>query len=193
MANGLLDKLGRLIGVEEEDPEEDIMYEDEEEEEIVSSPRKAAPLYSSAPPSPSIQEERGRLFAQPKSEPRGSKVLNIQNTSGSSMSSGKKPQQFKMVVTTPRSYDECTKLVGNLKNRKPVIINLETLPNDLAKRIFDFMLGAIYALDGKVQKVSEYIFIFAPENVDVMASIPEKAAKQGANMGKFSDIQPWDK
>lgn len=175
-----MDKLGRLIGVEEEDPEEDIAYE-EEEEEYERPPRKAAPLYSSGPSASSGYEEKNKFFNPPKPEPRGgNKMPNMQNAAGG-MNAGKKPQQFRMVVTTPKSYDECTKLVGNLKNRKPVIINLETLPSDLSKRIFDFMLGAIYALDGKVQKISEYIFIFAPENVDVMASLPENAVRNAGD------------
>ena len=45
---------------------------------------------------------------------------------------GKK--QFKLVLTEPKSFDECPKLVDNLKSKKPVIINLEKLENEAAKR-----------------------------------------------------------
>ena len=49
---------------------------------------------------------------------------------------GKK--QFKLVVTEPKSFDECPKLVDNLKSEKPVIINLEKLENETARKILIF-------------------------------------------------------
>lgn len=79
--------------------------------------------------------------------------------------------QFKLVVIEPRSFDECPKLVDNLKSKKPIIINLERIDSEIARKIFDFLSGATYALDGNVQRVANNIFIFAPENVDVSANI----------------------
>jgi cell division inhibitor SepF len=64
--------------------------------------------------------------------------------------------------------------VDNLKAKKPVIINLEKVESDAARKIFDFLSGATYALNGNVQKVANNIFIFAPENVDVTANIDHK-------------------
>jgi len=76
-----------------------------------------------------------------------------------------------MFVVEPKVFDECPKLVDNLKARKPVIINLERVDSDTARKIFDFLSGAAYALNGNVQKVANNIFIFAPDNVDVTANI----------------------
>jgi len=82
--------------------------------------------------------------------------------------------QFKLVVIEPKGFDECPKLVDNLKGKKPVIINLERIEADTARKIFDFLSGATYALDGNVQRVANNIFVFAPENVDVMANIDNR-------------------
>ena len=79
-----------------------------------------------------------------------------------------------MVVIEPKSFDESPKLVDNLKAKKPVIINLEKVESDTARKIFDFLSGATYALNGNVQKVANNIFVFAPENVDVSANIEQK-------------------
>ena len=68
---------------------------------------------------------------------------------------------FKLVVIEPKSFDECPKLVDSLKGRRPVIINLEKIETETAKKIFDFLSGATYALNGNVQKVANNIFIFA--------------------------------
>jgi len=84
--------------------------------------------------------------------------------------------QMKVVIHHPTEFDETASIVDNLKNRKPVIINLENLDADLARKIFDFCSGALYALDGQIQKVSKGIFILAPSNVDISGNIKEEYA-----------------
>ncbi|MBR5488517.1 MAG: cell division protein SepF, partial [Firmicutes bacterium] len=54
---------------------------------------------------------------------------------------------FKLVLIEPKSFDECPKLVDGLKGRRPVIINLEKIETETAKKIFDFLSGATYALN----------------------------------------------
>jgi len=76
---------------------------------------------------------------------------------------------FKLVVIEPSGFEECSKLVDSLKSRKPIIVNLEKLEADTARKIFDFLGGATYALNGNVQKVANNIFVFAPENVAIFA------------------------
>ncbi|MCI8631691.1 MAG: cell division protein SepF [Firmicutes bacterium] len=88
---------------------------------------------------------------------------------------------FKLVVIEPKGFDECPKLVDNLKSRKPVIINLEKIESDTARKIFDFLSGATYALNGNVQKVANNIFVFAPENVDIAASVEHKGIDFGGS------------
>ena len=73
----------------------------------------------------------------------------------------------KMVIVEPKSFEESSRLVDSLKAKKPVIINLESVDTQLARKIFDFLSGATYALNGKVQKVANNIFVFAPENVEL--------------------------
>lgn len=92
---------------------------------------------------------------------------------------------FKLVVIEPKSFDECPKLVDSLKGRRPVIINLEKIETETAKKIFDFLSGATYALNGNVQKVANNIFIFAPESVDITANQEERGFDFGGNKN------PW--
>ena len=92
---------------------------------------------------------------------------------------------FKLVLIEPKSFDECPKLVDGLKGRRPIIINLEKIETETAKKIFDFLSGATYALNGSVQKVANNIFIFAPENVDIAANQEERGFDFGGNRS------PW--
>ncbi len=77
------------------------------------------------------------------------------------------PNSFKLVLIEPQNFEECKKLVDSLKARRPIIINLEKIETETAKKIFDFLSGATYALNGSIQRVSNNIFIFAPENVGI--------------------------
>jgi len=93
---------------------------------------------------------------------------------------------FKLVLIEPKSFDECPKLVDGLKGRRPVIINLEKIETETAKKIFDFLSGATYALNGSVQKIANNIFIFAPESVDIAANQEDRG---GFDFG--AGKSPW--
>ena len=89
------------------------------------------------------------------------------NTSGANLpiSGG-----MKMIVYHPVSYEDTQSIIDNLKNRKPVIVNMEELELDTAQRILDFLSGAVYALNGTMCKISRGIFVVAPNNYDVVGN-----------------------
>ena len=89
--------------------------------------------------------------------PRKNKVVNIHTTT-----------QLKVVVHTPNSFDNAREIADHLKAKKPVVINLENVEITIAKRIIDFLSGAVYALDGNIQKIADRIFLIAPYNVGIM-------------------------
>lgn len=123
-----------------------------------------------------------RSHGATRQEMKDSKVLPIQNRSVSPMTA-----PFKLVVTEPKAFDECPKLVESLKGKKPVIINLEKMESDTARKIFDFLSGATYALNGNVQKIANNIFVFAPENVDISANVEHK----GIDFANGNQKNPW--
>ncbi len=78
------------------------------------------------------------------------------------------PQQMRVVVMQPASFEEARDITNHLKNRKPIVVNLESVEKAVARRIVDFLSGAVYAVDGDIQKVSNGIFLIAPNNVGIM-------------------------
>lgn len=82
--------------------------------------------------------------------------------------------QGKVVLIEPLSFDEVQSIVDQLKNHKSVIVNVETLDKEIAKRMVDFLSGATYALGGNMQKVSSGIFIFAPSNIEITGSMRDE-------------------
>lgn len=92
-------------------------------------------------------------------ERRSSRVVKLHNN----------PSQMRVVVIQPESFEEARDITNHLKSRKPIVVNLESVESGVARRIIDFLSGAVYALDGDIQKVSNRIFIIAPNNVDIMS------------------------
>lgn len=88
-------------------------------------------------------------------------------------------RQVKVVVVEPRSFDEVQGITDNLKNRRPVIVNLEQAEPDLAKRVVDFVSGATYALNGSLQKVGNGIFLFVPNNIDIASELKDQNREKG--------------
>lgn len=78
-----------------------------------------------------------------------------------------KQSTLKVLVVEPRSFEEVQTIVDQMRSRRPVILNLESLDKDLAQKILNFLNGAIYALGGETQRVSGGIFFFAPQGVDI--------------------------
>jgi len=98
-----------------------------------------------------------------QSKSKKSKLVNIHTSA-----------YLKVVVYQPTSFDDTQNIINNLKSRKPVVITLELLDAGLAQRVLDFISGAIYALDGTIQKVSRGIFVLAPSNIEIVGNIPEE-------------------
>lgn len=74
---------------------------------------------------------------------------------------------MKIVVREPLNYEEAPEIVNDLRARKTVVMNLEELERETKNQIFDFINGAIYSLDGNIQKVTKDIFVLAPKNVEI--------------------------
>jgi cell division inhibitor SepF len=88
-------------------------------------------------------------------------------------------RQVRVVVVEPRSFEEVKEITDNLKNRRPVILNLEQADAELARRVVDFVMGATYALNGSQQKVGNGVFLFVPANMDIASELKENNRDKG--------------
>jgi cell division inhibitor SepF len=79
----------------------------------------------------------------------------------------------KLVLCEPRMYAEAQEIADHLKNRRSVVVNLQRIDHDQAKRIVDFLSGTVYALGGDIQKIGLNIFLCTPDNVEVSGNISE--------------------
>ena len=173
-----MDKMRDLVGIDygEDDDFDITQAEIDEYKKNMSASAGSAPAddSSSSPIRPlGFGGVEPPMTAMPKPSPD---MKDSMNQSG----------QFKMVVIEPKSLDECRKLVDNLRAPKPVIINLERVETDLARKMFDFLGGATYALSGTVQRINQNIYIFAPQNVNIKAMVD-----RATEAGKPANSNPW--
>ena len=106
-----------------------------------------------------IEEPKERNFF-------GRKVVNMPQT-----------QQVRMVISQPTTFEQAEEICTYLKNRKSVIVNLEYVNKDVARRIVDVMSGAVHALDGHIQKISNSIFLIAPTYYEISTEIARDEIK----------------
>ena len=84
-------------------------------------------------------------------------------------------RQVRVVVAEPKVFEDVQGIVDHLRNRRPVIVNLEQADAELARRVVDFVSGATYGLNGNMQKVGNGIFLFVPSNVDISSELKNQA------------------
>lgn len=155
MSGGLLKKIGYISGLTKE-------YEEEEVEEEMDDNK------SEVEKEDQVSTRNGMI--------KNNKVVNIHTHTNSNI---------KLVVYEPNKYDEVTKLIDDLKVKKLVVLNLEKTNQDIKKQVFDFVNGAVYALEAQIQKISKDIFILAPKNVDIDSNLKGELKNKG--------IFPWQK
>lgn len=97
---------------------------------------------------------------------RKPKVVNMPQT-----------QAIKMVISQPTNFEQSEEICNYLKERKSVIVNLEYVNKDVARRIVDFISGAVHALDGHIQKISNSIFLIAPTNYEISNEMAREEIK----------------
>ena len=102
---------------------------------------------------------------------RKSKIVSINQT-----------QQIKMIISKPTSFEQTEDICECLKQKKSIIVNLEYVNKDVARRIVDFMSGAVQALDGHIEKVSNSIFLFAPMNYDITSEATKEEIRNKLNV-----------
>ncbi len=100
---------------------------------------------------------------EPFSAPKKGKIVNIHTTT-----------QLKVVVVQPVAFEDSKEIADHLKTKKPIVVNLENIDREVAKRIIDFLSGAVYSLDGNIQKISNGIFLIVPYNMGIMGDFKDE-------------------
>jgi cell division inhibitor SepF len=137
--------------------------DDEEEESFGSQPPPAAP-----------KAPRGRTSTGGGSNSTSGTVLQVHAARGS-----------QITKRVPRSLADAQRAAEDLKERRPVIVNLERADDELARRVIDFISGVTYALNGYYERVGDKVFLFTPSNI----IIADEDEVEPGGKGLFADAE----
>ena len=129
--------------------------EDEFEEEEFDRPKTDKALFDDR------KEDR-------KAEDRRNKVVNIHATA-----------QLKVVLVKPERFENASEIADHLREKRTVVLNLESTNKDIARRMVDFMSGVAYAGEGKIKKVAANTYIITPYSVDIMGDLIDELENNG--------------
>ena len=136
---GFMDEIKKIIHPYDD---EDYDYEDEELEQPEKNDSR------------SIFDDRREERRQP--EERHNKVVNIHATAA-----------LKVVLVKPERFENASEIADHLREKRTVVMNLESTNKDVARRLIDFLSGVAYAGDGKIKKVAANTYIITPYSVDI--------------------------
>ena len=145
-------------------------YEDEDDEEFEDgyepSPRpverrerersvRSEPSYTS----PAMDELEAR---------RSNKVVNIRAAT-----------QLQVVLVKPERFENASEIADHLREKRTVVLNLESTNKEIARRLLDFLSGVAYANEGKIKKVAISTYIITPYNVDILGDLIDELENNG--------------
>ena len=102
------------------------------------------------------------------SDRSGGKVVNIRTAT-----------QMQVVLVKPDRFDNVADIAEHLREKRAVVLNLETANKDIARRLVDFLSGCAYALDGKIKKIAISTYIITPYNVDIVGDLIDELENNG--------------
>ena len=131
----------------------------DDEEPVAAAPKQ--PVKTVSIPKVSVKQDKPARSTSSKITPmrssrKGSQAANME-----------------VCVIKPTSVEDSREITETLLSGRTVILNLEGLDLEIAQRIIDFTSGATFAISGNLQKISNYIFLVTPTNVDISGDLQD--------------------
>ena len=82
-----------------------------------------------------------------------------------------------VAVIQPFDFDDVIKFVDFISGNRSAVVDFNTLPNDELERSIDFVSGAVCALHGEMQNISNGIYLFAPNCTKLVTNKRKKSRR----------------
>jgi cell division inhibitor SepF len=90
------------------------------------------------------------------------------------------PGMNEILTVNPRQYKDVQSIAEAFREGVPVIMNLSQMPEPDARRLIDFASGLASGLYGKIERVTNKVFLLSPEHVAVSGESDEAEAEVDA-------------
>jgi cell division inhibitor SepF len=157
---GVLDKFLNVMRLNPDDDEDDFYNEDYEEDDDYEEPIKRKPSRKEKEVEFAYSEDRRVSAVKEKPVKTSPKVTPMRTTK-------RQVTGMEVCVIRPNTVEDAREITETLLMNRTVVLNLEGLDMEIAQRIIDFTSGSCFAVSGNLQKISNYIFIITPQDVDI--------------------------
>ena len=117
------------------------------------------------------RERTGSLYSSTAlmdEERRSNKVVNIRAAT-----------QLQVVLVKPEKFEDASSIADHLREKRTVVLNLESTNKEIARRLLDFLSGVAYANEGKIKKVAISTYIITPYTVDILGDLIDELENNG--------------
>ena len=90
--------------------------------------------------------------------------------------------QLSVVLVKPEKYENASEVADHLRDKRTVVLNLESTNRDVARRLLDFLGGVAYANDGKIKRIAQSTYIITPYNVDIQGDVLDELENNGLRL-----------
>ena len=162
---GVLDKFLDIMRLSDDDYEDDDFF-GEDDDLVEDKPKKS--FFSKIKRDDFDEDFDDFIDSKPaKNTSSASKITPMRQPSTTRRAT------MEVCVIKPSAVDEAREITETLLEGRTVILNLEGLDLEVAQRIIDFTSGATFAISGNLQKISNYIFLVTPTNVDISGDLQD--------------------
>lgn len=123
-----------------------------------------------------VRRERTTVRSERSVAP--SKVVPIKSTTSRN--------GLEVSIAKPTSFNDSQDICDLLIGGKAVVANLEGFDPAEAQRIMDFISGCVYAMNGNLHQISNYIFIFSPDSIDISGDFLDAMSSEGFGVPKIN-------
>lgn len=174
------DKLKSIFTVDFDDEFDDDYYDDFDDEIVEENDNSEKPLNK--------KRERTFIKEEPVSEPvRTQKAAPVNHSRISRPIRNNKvvplrSEGMEVCVVKPTQFESSKEVIDYLLEGKAVVLNLEGIKLDVAQRIVDLVFGGCYAISGRIQKISTYIYLVTPNSVDISGDFQDLPTGETPNV-----------
>ena len=147
-------------------------YEDEDEDDYDDFDISPRPVERRERGADRVSRDSGyssyKNAPNPEDDRRSNKVVNIRAAT-----------QLQVVLVKPERFEDASSIADHLREKRTVVLNLESTNGEIARRLLDFLAGVSYAQEGKIKKVAISTYIITPYNVDILGDLIDELENNG--------------
>jgi len=125
------------------------------------------------------EPRKGGLFGSKKSSVSGVRNENVPMATHAAST---------VMLVEPVTFNDAPLVCDKLKSGITVVVNMDKVENEDAKKIFDFLSGAVYVLGASMKRIAQNVFILAPYGVEVETQ--EKPSNSYSTSSRSKDL--WE-